>query len=125
MEAHVWFVYELVVGSRMFGSIFKMYIAISLECASECVWAYSVCKYLLIVFVTIYGVICSSPVCQGDWLSTCRELLVWLRVQCASVGTDVYVVVEVPVARLGQPMTGTSWVAAKKWGKEYQTFWET
>lgn len=72
MEAHVWFVYELVVGSRMFGSIFKMYIAISLECASECVWAYSVCKYLLIVFVTIYGVICSSSVCQGDWLSTCR-----------------------------------------------------
>lgn len=40
------------------------------------------------------------------------------------MGTDVYFV-EVPVARLGQPMSGTSWVAAKKWGKEYQTFWET
>lgn len=75
MEAHVCFVYELVVGSHMFDSILNMYIAISLERASECVWAYGVCKYLLSVFVTIYGVICSSPVCKGDWLSLCSGYL--------------------------------------------------
>lgn len=39
-----------------------------------------------------------------------------------SVGTDVYIVVEVPVARLGQPMSGTSWVAAKNEEKNTRRF---
>lgn len=62
-------VHELVGGSRIC-HISKMCVAVSFPCTIESVWAYGVCKYLL--FVTICGVVCPSPVCKMDWLS-CAE----------------------------------------------------
>lgn len=75
-----------------------------------CMWASSMSKYLLNVFVTICGVISPSPVCKGNWLlATCMaESLWWVLWAQMCV-----MYVKASVARLGQPVGATSQAAAK------------
>lgn len=75
-----------------------------------CMWASSMSKYLLNVFVPICGVISPSPVCKGNWLlATCMaESLWWVLWAQMCV-----MYVKASVARLGQPVGATSQAATK------------